>query len=65
MAVILVLAGGALGFVLGILSYALLNLGLLAALAVWSGTGILFLAAGLAASAFPGNPSPRHRPHAA
>lgn len=47
MAIILVLAGGMLGFAAALIGYFALNLGLLWALAVWSGTGLLAAGAAL------------------
>lgn len=53
MAVIMVLAGGILGFVSGLIALFVLNLGVLISLAIWSGVGLSFALAGIGLMALP------------
>ena len=48
MAVIMVLAGGILGFVAGLISLFGLGFGLIASVGIWSATGIVIAIAGIA-----------------
>ena len=58
MAVTMVLVGSILGLASGLASFIVLDFGLLAALAIWSGTGILTLALALVFAMMPRSQPP-------
>ena len=59
---ILVLATGFLGFLAAVVGWAVLDLGLIAGLALWSGSGLLGLALAIAIAHLPGRGTPPATP---
>lgn len=58
MAIVLVLASSFLGFIAAVVGWSVFGLGVLAGIALWSGTGLMGLALGLAMAQLPGTGTP-------